>query len=173
LIFKSEQARTMNLDLQYRLRKTRELAMTLHLLDETLRVALAHLNTARQAIDLYYPEPNAPLPAAFKGTSSVCWRFGECLRMLRRAVMELREKCYDTATDFRQRLQPVVVGEWARSFPHIGHLSPATDESCCDADDAGFETTATPMEATTRGVKARREGEFDFLIEQEQVQERV
>lgn len=149
----------MDLDLKYRLKVVRDLAQKLYFIDEYLRASIEHCNLAREAIDLYYPEPHASVSVAFQDTAAIVRAYSECLWTIRNGVVALREKCFETATDFRQRLSPVLVGSWARSFPHIGRLH---------EEGAVPEPVVTQMEADL-GIEHTSEGgwnfdENDFLV---------
>jgi hypothetical protein len=148
-----EQKTGLDLDLKYRLRVVRELASKLFLADEYLRCAVHALNAARDQTDLYFPEPHAPLPSAFKDTSKILIAYRDNIRHLRNGLYDLRERCYDTATDFRCRLEPAVINEWA---PRIGRLTDTVDDS---------EIIPMPVDIAPPLYKYTVDGSIDFLCD--------
>jgi hypothetical protein len=136
-----EQKISDTLDLKYRLRSVRELALKLHLAEQTLRTATQVITTAREQSELYLPEIGKSLPAAFQQTSEVLFAYHDCICKIRHGLQCLRERCFDTAVDFQNRLAPILVGPWVREFPRIGELPdlpplPALETDDSDATDA-------------------------------------
>lgn len=127
-----EQKQDSNVDLKYRLRMVRELALKLFMADELVRQAMVSLLQARDQADLYFPEPHASTPMAFSSTTKLLLAYRDCLRTVRTGLHQLREHCYDTATDFRSRLAPVVISCGAREFPPVGDLN-----SGCRSEEEG------------------------------------
>lgn len=123
-----EQKISNTLDLKYRLRAVRDLALKLHYADQALQSATLAVNAAREQADLYCPELDKPLPAAFDETAEVLFVYRNTLRQIRHGLQCLRERCFDSAVDFQNRLVPILVGPWVREFPRIGDLPSADSE---------------------------------------------
>lgn len=120
------------LDLVYKLRLVRAMGAKLLQADAQLKGAAEKLTEVANDCALYPAGVNGSVPEAYQNTVKYVTAFHHYIQRVRMGLKWLLERCYDSATDLRSRLNPVYC---SMSAPRISTVNEHKHENVFLAND--------------------------------------